>query len=500
METETGDGRGRPTDRPGAAAPPRDRWLLVYAAGAVVFVAMLETSIVNVALPTIRDDLGSDPAVTQWTVLAYLLPVVALVLPAGRWLDRVGKRSALVASVGGFAVASAAAGLAPGVGFLVAARVAQGVCAAVMFALMPVLATLAVRPEARGRAMSVLATLGPLGAVAGPPLGGLLLGVAGWRPVFFAVVPVAVAIVGVGLLAMPDDGPLRAPDRRWLAEAALMALGLGVLLVALTRTAEAGPEWLLLLLPATVVMGFWWRMPNSRPVLTLLHVPGVLAGHVAVLLLALGFAVMQFLLPFYLGDVVGVGPETTGVTMLAFAAGMGLAGPVGGVLADRWGAWRAGALGAVVVTVGLLLVQPLPARWEPFDVAWRLALAGVGMGLYGGPVQAMVMSAAPRDLIATTGGTVQLARNLGFALGPAVATTVWAGDGYSAPGMRGAMAAGVVAAGLGAFALVTHWRRTARHRAVDAGPDRPPVAAARRATSRRSAGPPSDRLRRTEEG
>ncbi|SCL17104.1 Predicted arabinose efflux permease, MFS family [Micromonospora pallida] len=455
--------------------PVRDRWLLVYAAGAVVFVAMLETSIVNVALPAIRDDLGSDPALTQWTVLAYLLPVVALVLPAGRWLDRVGKRVALVVSVGGFAVASAAAGLAPGIGFLVAARVAQGVCAAVMFALMPVLATLAVRPEARGRAMSVLATLGPLGAVTGPPLGGLLLGVAGWRPVFFAVVPVAVAIVLVGVFAMPDDGPLAVPDRHWLAEAALLAVGAGVLLVALTRTAEAGPEWLLLLLPAAVVMGLWWRMPASRPVTTLLNVSGVFAGHVAVLLLALGFAVMQFLLPFYLGDVVDVGPEATGLTMLAFAVGMGVAGPVGGVLADRWGAWRAGAVGAVVVTVGLLLVQPLSPGWEPLDVVWRLALAGIGMGLYGGPVQAMVMTAAPRALIATTGGTIQLARNLGFALGPAVATTVWAVDRYSDTGMRTALAVGVLAAGCGALTLGAHWWRRARNRSATVDPGRQPV-------------------------
>lgn len=462
MGFDAEDASGRTVDRSGETTPGRDRWLLVYAAGAVVFVAMLETSIVNVALPAIRDDLGGDPATTQWTVLAYLLPVVALVLPAGRWLDRVGRRAALVASVGGFAVASTAAGLAPGVGFLVAARVAQGTCAAVMFALMPVLATVAVRPEARGRAMSVLATLGPLGAVAGPPLGGLLLGMGGWRPVFFAVVPVAVGIVLVGLLAMPDDGPLRAPDRRWLAEAALTALGLGVLLVALTRTAEAGPEWLLLVFPATVVLGVWWRLPASRPVSALLRVPGVRVGHVAVLLLALGFAVMQFLLPFHLVDVVGVSTEITGLTMLAFAAGMGLAGPVGGVLADRWGAGRTGALGAVVVTVGLLLVQPLPSGWDPLDVAWRLALAGVGMGLYGGPVQAMVMTAAPPGLTATTGGTVQLARNLGFALGPALATAAWAADGYSVTGMRAALAAGVLAAAVGALALVGHGRRAGR--------------------------------------
>src|SRR5687767_4466258 len=146
-------------DRPRPpAAPTRDRWWLVAALGLAVFMAMLDMSIVNVALPGIEREFSTRTSVTEWIVLGYMLPLVALTLPSGRWLDRIGKRAALVLSVTGFAAASVAAGLSPGIGWLIGARVVQGAFGAILFALTPALATTAVGPHARGRAMGIVAT------------------------------------------------------------------------------------------------------------------------------------------------------------------------------------------------------------------------------------------------------------------------------------------------------------------------------------------------------
>jgi len=422
----------------------RDRWVLVAVAGALSFVAMLDMNIVNVALADISTALHVSDATAQWAVLGYQLPVVALLLPVGRWLDGAGTRPALLAATAGFATCGVLAALAPWAVWLTAARIGQGVCAAVLFVLMPVLVIRAVRPEARGRAMSVPATLGPLGAMTGPAVGGLLLDHLGWRWVFLVKLPFCLLALVLAWRAMPDDGPLRAPDRRFLAGTMLVGGGLAALLLALTLGAGR-PAWALLALASLMPLWWWLRGPGGRPVTGVLRAAGLFRAHGAVLALAAAFAAMHYVVALHLQQDEGVSATTTGLTVLAFPLGMGLAGPLGGRLADRYGLRPLAITGAALTAVGLLLLIPLGDGWSPPDVAWRLALAGFGMGLNGGPTQALVMAAAPPRRTATVGSTVQVARSLGFTLGPALATAAWAlagtGDGARAGLILAAVAA-----------------------------------------------------------
>lgn len=411
----------------------RDRWVLVAVAGALSFVAMLDMNIVNVALADISRNLHVPAATAQWAALGYQLPVVALLLPVGRWLDGSGTRPALLAATAGFALCGALAALSPWAAWLIAARIGQGACAAVLFVLMPVLATHAVRPAARGRAMSVPATLGPLGAVTGPAVGGLLLDHLGWRWVFLVKIPFCLLALAVAWKAMPEDGAVRAPGRRALADALSVAGGLAALLLALTLgSGEA--MWFPLAAVAVPPLWWWLRGPGGRPVTGVLRATGLLRAHGAVLALAAGFAATHYVVALHLQRDEGVSATATGLTVLAFPLGMAVAGPLGGRLADRYGHRRIAVAGATVTATGLLLLIPLGDGWAPPDVAWRLALAGVGMGLNGGPTQALVMGAAPPDRTATVGSTVQVARSLGFTLGPALATAAPAltGDGTRA--------------------------------------------------------------------
>ncbi|WP_432154451.1 MFS transporter [Streptomyces tricolor] len=524
---------------PGPDRPGGDRWLPVAVAGLLSFVAMLDMNIVNVALADIADGLHVSAATAQWAVLGYQLPVVALLLPAGRWLDGTGTRAAVLAATAGFGLSSALAAAAPWAPWLIAARLAQGACGAVLFVLMPVLALGSVRPGMRGRAMSVPATLGPLGAVTGPAVGGLLLDHLGWRAVFLVKLPVCALALALAWRALPRDGGLRPPDRRSVADALLVASGVAVLLLALTLAAD-GPAWSLLAVAALPPLWWWLRGPGGRPVTGVLRAAGLLRAHAAVLALAAGFAAMHYVVALHLQRDADVSATTTGLTLLAFPLGMAAAGPLGGRLADlprsgrrprasaparladllrsrlrlRAGVsvrprpvagtgaeglarpglrsrahasarprpaagtgagdflrsrlrLRAGVsvrprpvagtgaeglarpgsrprahasarprpvavTGALVTAVGLVLLAPLDTGWSPADVAWRLALAGVGMGLNGGPAQALVLGAAPADRAATVGATVQLARGLGFTLGPALATAAGAGTGVTA--------------------------------------------------------------------
>ncbi|MEV6973125.1 MFS transporter [Kitasatospora sp. NPDC093806] len=454
MATQQSPAAGTSGDGP---AQPEDRWSLVFAAGLLSFVAMLDMNVVNLALTDIADAFDVSSTTAQWAVLGYQLPLVALLLPAGRWLDQVGLRAALLFSVGAFALCSALAAAAPWAGWLIAARLAQGAFGAVLFVLMPVLAATAVRPELRGRAMSVPATLGPLGAVTGPVIGGLLLDHVGWRAIFLVKLPICLAAWLIASRDAPRGGRLRLPDRGSLGDAALIGSAVAAVLLGLTL-APTAPVWLLLALPSVPLVLLWLRRPGGRPVEAVLRASGTAGVNGSVLALAAGFGATHYLLAQYLRRDDGVSATNTALTMLAFPLGMVVAGRFGGRLADRWGARPTALTGAAVTAFGLLLLVPVDSDWSSIDIAWRLALAGVGMGLNGGPVQALVMSSAPPAQLATAGSAVQLARSLGFALGPALGT---AATLYGATELAG-VHAGLTLAGL--IAAVAVLLLTLHHR------------------------------------
>lgn len=416
----------------------RNRWWLVAATGLAVFMAVLDMTIVNVALPVIEQDFGTTTSVTEWVVLGYAIPMVALALPSGRWLDQVGRRPALVLATGGFGLASVAAGLAPSIEWLNGARVVQGAFGAVLFALVPAIAASAVRPEFRGRAMGVIGTLGPLGGLSGPTIGGVLVDRLGWSWIFYVNVPVVLVVIAIGYAQLTPDRRLRLPDRTWLGESALLGSAVAVVMLGLSLGAHQF-GWLALTLLAVPLMLGWRRLPASRAVRELLRSPGVAAPHLALLLFAVWVSGLQFIAPFYLLRVLEVPAAVAGLTFAALPLAQGLTGLLGGVLADRFGALRIALVGAVTSTVGVALVVPLGTGWTASELAWRLVVVGAGGGLFNSANLALAMSNAPASMLGTAGASTSTVRQLGFGLGPALATIVWAVGGYTVGGMRAAV-------------------------------------------------------------
>ncbi|MFE0022225.1 MFS transporter [Amycolatopsis sp. NPDC059021] len=402
----------------------RANWPLVAVAGLVSFIAMLDMNIVNVALADVARDLRTTTETAQWTVLGYQLPVVALLLPAGAWLNTAPVRTVLPAAVSGFGLCGLLAAASPWPAWLIAARIAQGVFGAALFVLMPMVAAQAVPARLRGRAMSVPATLGPLGAVLGPAIGGPLIDTFGWRAVFLVKIPVCLAALVLTTRYAERGGRFVRPDAESLRGAALATAGIALFLLGLTFGATE-PGWLLLCLAGIPPLALWSRS-SGRPSWAVIRDSGTSGVQAAVLALAMAFAVMNYLVGLRMQEIDGISAAVTGWTLLAFAAGMGVAGPLGGRLADRFGPRPVAVAGATLTAAGLLSLLTLSPQWTPVAVAIRLAVAGIGMGLYGGPAQLLVITAAPPERMATAGATVQLARSLGFTLGPACATAAWA--------------------------------------------------------------------------
>ncbi|MEU7219886.1 MFS transporter [Nocardia iowensis] len=446
------------TDRPTGAGTQggteKDQWWLVIGASLAVFMASVDMSIVNVALPAIERDLGIGTNATEWVVLAYLLPLAGLALPTGRWLDTVGRRPALIFSLTGFALASVVAGFSPNLTWLIGARLLQGTSGALLFSLVPALATTAVRPQARGRAMGLITTLGPLGLISGPGLGGVIVDELGWSWIFFVNVPVSVLVMAVGLRFLPSDRPLRAPDRAWFAEALLLSAAVAAFLLALTFTASAGPVWMLLALVPVPLLLVWLRMPGSGAVRGLLRAPGEVGPHLSLLGAATAIGTVFFITPYFMQREMDISVTAMGATILLFPAGMAVTGPIGGFLGDWWGSRRTAILGAAMFTVGLALLLPMDSTWDVNDLTWRLFLAGCGSGLFNAPNMAMAMTNAPTALLATTGSSTSLARTMGFALGPALATLLWSASSYGSDGMRAAVTLATAISALSVLALV----------------------------------------------
>lgn len=429
----------------------RDRWSLVVAAGLCVFMAQLDATIVTVALPAIQDGLAVRTSTAAWVVLGYLVPMIGLSLLAGRWLGTVGPRGALTFSVVGFAAASALAGLAHTAGLLVAARAVQGAFAAPLLALAPVLAVRAVRADRKGRALSLVATVAPLGSLTGPALGGLLVQTLGWPWIFYVNLPVAALVLLIGRVRLDAGERLRPPTVSWLGEAVLFGAAAVAVLLAMSLAVSAHPAWLVLSLVAVPLLHGWRRTRGSLPMRRLLAVPPVARAHVTLLSSYAALLLMQFLLPYYLRGVVHLSPAVTGLTLLAYPVGVVLAGPVSGALTDRYGPRPIAVLGAGVLTAGLAVLVPLATGWGPLDVAWRLLVVGSGFGLFATPTQATALSLAPKELVVTASATTNLARQVGIAFGPALATAGWALGGYQSAGMRLAL---LMAAALGALTVV----------------------------------------------
>jgi MFS transporter, DHA2 family, multidrug resistance protein len=423
-----------------------NRWWVVVAGGCAFFMAMLDSSIVGVALPFIGAALHATPASTQWAVLGYLLALVALIVPTGRWLDGVGRRAAMLTGTAGFAVTSVAAGLAPSVGVLVAARVAQGCFGALLFALVPALVATAVRPEERSRAMGFLGVFGPLGAVSGPVVGGFLVGRFGWPAIFLVNVPISVVVAGLTVLAVPAGARVRLPGRRWLTEVVLFGGAVLCVMLAVTFGPGADPRWFLLVVPAAPLVALWSRLPASGPVLAALRVRGNPALVVSRCLVLTSACVPPFLVPYFLQREAHQPATVVGATLLGMTVAMVVCGPAGGYLADRYGAHRVSLVGVAVLATGVGLLTGLEPAWTPLQLAWRLVLVGAGLALFSAPNQALLVGAAPAGLTGAASAVSGLAQNLGFAFGPALASGVWALSGYHLTGMRVGFGAATVCA------------------------------------------------------
>ncbi len=403
--------------------PARSPWLAFSVVAVGTFMATLDGNIVNVALPTIGRELGAPVARLQWIVNGYVLAITATLILLGRLGDRLGHRALYAGGLVLFTLGSALCGLAPGLGALVAARVLQALGASAMMAIGPAVVTASFPASQRGRALGAVGTVVAIGLTAGPPLGGLIVSSLSWRWVFLVNLPVGLAGALWALRTLPRGGG---------------AAGGPLLDLSVFRDAV-----------------FSW---------------GLLAGF-------LSYAAMftqTLLTPFLLARVLGLSTGTLGIVLVSVPVALSVSSPLSGWMADRFGGRFLPIAGMAILAVALVLLSSAGPSDAVLSVAARLALAGVGMGLFQSPNNAAVMSALPRERLGSGGGLLATARNGGMATGIGIAGAIVAlrsapaaADGGFLAGWALALLAGAALAVAAAAASLA----AARH--LGAGPPAP---------------------------
>jgi len=408
------------------AAAGRTRVLAAVMAGAVL--GPIDASIVNVVLPTLAKGFSASLAAVQWVPMAYLLASGSLVLAFGRLGDLRGHRKVFLAGQLGFVAASALCAAAPTVEALVAFRALQGIAAASMMSVPLAILTATFPPAERGRAIGLYAASISVGLAVGPSLGGLLAATVGWRAAFLVNLPLGLAAWAVGRRVLPEV-PVR-PGRLDLPGAATALLALGSLLLFVNLAQREGlSARSAALLAAALASGAAFLVLERRAAepmlaLSLLSHRPVSLGAAAAVLNFMAQYVVVFLTPFLLARVLGEGPGRVGLVLTAFPLAVLSVAPSAGALSDRVGSVLPATAGAAVSAAACALLATMPSGAGPADVAWRLALFGVGTGLFQSPNNSAVMGSAPRAHLGVVGSLLGTARTLGMVLGVAAAGAV----------------------------------------------------------------------------
>jgi len=383
-------------------ASARGRWVIaatVLGSG----LAMLDGTVVNVALPTIGRDLHGGVAALQWIVTAYLLTLAALLLIGGALSDRYGRRRIFLVGVVWFTAASVACGLAPSTTALNVARALQGIGGALLTPGSLAIIEASFVQEDRAAAIGAWSGLGGVAVAVGPFLGGWLVQTWSWRLVFFINVPIAVAIVIIAGRFVPETRDPAAPQRLDLAGATLAALGLGGVTYALIELPAHGARATDVVAAGALGIGatlafFVVERLRAEPMLELALFGNrqFSAANVETFVVYAALGGAFFLLPIHLQQVLGYSPLAAGAALLPPTVVLLLLSASMGRLAQRIGPRLPLTLGPLVAAGGLLLLLfTAPGRSYFSTVLPALVVFGLGLALTVAPITATVLAAAP---------------------------------------------------------------------------------------------------------
>lgn len=408
----------------------RNRWLILLNVVLLTFMACLDGSIVNVALPIMSEKLRVSMQAIEWVVNSYLIVISAAILIFGRLGDMKGKTLIFKGGILVFTFGSFMCGMSGSLPVLVAARILQAIGASAFMATSQGIITHVFPGNERGRALGISGTFVALGNLAGPPLGGLIVSAFSWKYIFLINVPIGIFTFLMGLKILPK-AEINNGEKLDLKGAIFFVSAVVLMFGSLTQAQDSGfsnPVIIMCLIISVIslIIFIFIEKRIEEPLLDLslfenkLFSLSIFCGFISFVCISCP----NIIQPFYLQDVLKLSPYETGMLMMIYPLILSVVAPASGYLSDKIGSEFLTFLGLIFTSLGLLLTSTLNEHSSLFAFGIFVSIMSFGNGLFQSPNNSLVMSTVKKSKLGIAGSVNALIRNLGIVFGTTLATTL----------------------------------------------------------------------------
>ncbi|EKO1913181.1 MFS transporter [Clostridium botulinum] len=408
----------------------KNNWIILAIVVMSPFMACLDSSIVNVALPVMAKELSTSMAGIQQVVTSYLIVISAAILIFGRLGDIKGKTSVFKYGFIIFVLGSFLCGISTTLNFLIFSRIVQAIGAAMTMSTSQGIITHTFPPNERGRALGISGTSVALGTLLGPPLGGLIISVVSWEYIFLINVPVGLVAFIAAMKYLPKD-KVKSDQSLDIKGAILFIISIVALFSAMLKGQQKGYNHINIIVPFIIslicfIVFIILELKIENPMLDLsIFKNRVFSVNIfSAFVMFIGISCINIIQPFYLQDVLKLSPGKTGLIMMAYPIVLSIVAPISGYLSDKMGSKKLTLAGIVVASIGLLCMVFLNEQSTFLMITLLLSVVALGNGLFQSPNNSLVMSSVEKTKLGIAGGVNALIRNLGFIFGVSISTTI----------------------------------------------------------------------------
>ncbi len=408
----------------------RNNWIILAIVVMSPFMACLDSSIINVALPVMAKDFSTSMAGIQQIVTTYLIVISATILIFGRLGDIKGKTSVFKYGFIIFVLGSLLCGISTTLNFLTFSRIVQGIGAAMTMSTSQGIITHTFPKNERGRALGISGTFVALGTLLGPPLGGLIISVVSWEYIFLINVPIGTVAFIAAMKYLPKD-KITTKQTLDYNGAILFLICIVSLFLGLLKGQKIGYNHITIILSFIIALVSFIvfiilesKIKNPLVDLSIFKNRVFSINVFCAFLSFVGISCINIIQPFYLQDVLELSPGTTGFIMMGYPIVLTIIAPLSGYLADKIGSKILTLSGLLVSAIGLFAMTTLNEQSSFLIIISVISIVALGNGIFQSPNNTLVMSSVEKSKLGIAGGINALIRNLGFVFGVSFSTTV----------------------------------------------------------------------------